>query len=144
MGRQKGKKERGENNIYLVSDVCNTSLLYKQGTVYKGGWMKPVNRCSPTQAFLIGFFLIKKCLWSWVKQGRETDSMPLTQEMMAKERSKFPAKPSTGWYVCFPCPIPPNRKVLKKGVKHKTLLIWRKQTESVKRQYWGSSWKHLL
>lgn len=31
MRKQKGKKEKRENNIYLVSDVCDTSLFYKSG-----------------------------------------------------------------------------------------------------------------
>lgn len=81
----------------------------------KGSWMNPVNRCCLTHSFFNRLFLNKKnCLWSWVKQEREIDSMPLTQEMMAKERSKFLAKQSTGWCRSFPCPVPPNQKVLKK------------------------------
>lgn len=95
--------------------VTHLYFTNEELTGYKGSWMNPVNRCCLTHSFFNSLFFNKKnCLWSWVKQEREIDSMPLTQEMMAKERSKFLAKQSTGWCGSFPCPILPNQKVLKK------------------------------
>lgn len=145
MGRQKGKKEWGENNIYLVSDVCDTSLFYKWGTDWSTKeveWSQLTDAFLPSH-FLISIFLIKKCLWSWVKQGRETDSMPLTQEIMARREASFWQSKAQDGTAPFPAPFPQIKKYWRRMSSHRTLLTWRKQTERVKHQYWGSSWKHL-
>ena len=62
---------------------------------------------------------------------------------MAKERSKFLAKQSSGWYRSFPAPFPQIKKYWRRMSSHKTLLIWWKQTERVACQSWRSSGKHL-
>lgn len=82
-----------EKKEYLFSLWCMWYIFILQmrnKPAYKGGWMKPTNKCSLTQSLFNSFFLLSgNCSLLAMKQGRETNFRPLIQEMTTKEEASF-------------------------------------------------------
>ena len=98
---------------------------------------------SPSHILIVCLFvcLSEKCSWSAMKQGRETNSRALIQEMTTKGKKQVSG---TEWCSFSLCPIPTNQKRLRKDAKPQIPSDLKKQTKRTRIQSWENSWKHLV